>query len=348
MTHGPGARRPTLEEVAARAGVSRATASRVVNGVSSVDAVLRARVERAVAELDYLPDRAARVLVTGRADAVALVVSEPDNRVFGDPFFAAIVRGVGQELSAAGLQMTLMLATSRADLERIERYLRSAPLDGVLLVSEHSTHDPLPRALLAARVPTVIGGRPLDPELRIPYVDNDNEAGGRAAAGHLAGLGRRRIATVAGPADMAAGMDRLAGFRAGLGALFRDDLVERGDFTTVGGEAATSRLLARHPDLDGLFVANDLMAAGALAALRAAGRHVPGDVAVVGFDDAPLAVLTDPPLTTVRQRTVDQGRLMARMLLAQVRPERAPDDGPDVRGLDHVVLPVEFVRRASA
>lgn len=345
MARAAASRRPNLEEVAARAGVSRATVSRVVNGVATVAPELRARVELAVAELDYVPDRTARMLVTGRADTVALVVSEPDNRFFGDPFFADVVRGASQELSAAGVQMMLMMATSHPELERIERYLRSAPLDGVLLVSEHSTHDPLPRAMQDAGIPVVIGGRPLAPGLRIPYVDNDNVAGGRLAARHLLGLGRSVLATVAGPADMAAGMDRLQGFADGLGAPLDPERVERGDFTTTGGETATARLLDRLPGLDGLFVANDLMAAGALKALRAAGRRVPQDVAVVGFDDAPLAALTDPPLTTVRQETVLQGRLMARMLLVATCPGL---DLPDVRDRDRVVLPVHLVVRASA
>jgi DNA-binding LacI/PurR family transcriptional regulator len=344
-------RRPTLEQVAARAGASRATVSRVVNGFASVDAALRERVEAAVAELGYVPNAAARTLVTRRTDTIALVASEPDERVFGDPFFGDVVRGVSQEAMRAGLHTTLLMAQSWTDLDLIERYLLAAPIDGVLLVSEHATHDPLPAALLRAGVPVVIGGRPLRPGLVVPSVDNDNVGGARAAARHLAEAGRTTVGTVAGPSDMAAGIDRLAGLRAGLGRRFRAARVERGDFTTEGGEAATARLLERVPDLDGLFVANDLMAVGALRGLRLAGRRVPDDVAVVGFDDAPIASMTDPPLTTVRQDTVLQGRVMVRMLIARTRPgtTQTADDGlPDVMSSDQVVLPVELVVRSSS
>ena len=346
-----GAGRPNLEQVAAIAGVSRATVSRVVNGLASVAPELRERVERAISQLDYVPNRAARSLVTRRADAVALVASEPDDRLFGDPFFSDIVRGVSHELSRAGLQLTLMLAQSYPDLDRIERYLRSAPIDGVLLISEHATHDPLPRSLVRAGTPVVIGGRPLRPDVVTPFVDNDNVSGARQATEHLVQRGRRVIGTVAGPRDMAAGMDRLDGYRSALGRAFRVARVEHGDFTTPGGEEAAARLLARVPDLDGLFVASDLMALGALKALRRAGRRVPDDVAVVGFDDIPMAAFADPTLTTVKQQTVLQGRLMARMLLVTARPDIAvaEDDGlPPVRGVGRLVLPVALVVRESS
>jgi len=351
MGQQPGAGRPNLEQVAALAGVSRATVSRVVNGMATVAPGLRDRVEQAISQLDYVPNRAARSLVTRRADTVALVVSEPDDRLFADPFFSDIVRGVSQELSRANLQLTLMLAQSYPDLDRIERYLRSAPIDGVLLISEHATHDPLPRSLVRAGTPVVIGGRPLRPDVVTPFVDNDNLGGARQATEHLLERGRQVIATVAGPPDMAAGMDRLAGYRSALGPGFDASRVEHGDFTTAGGEEATARLLARVPELDGLFVASDLMAIGALKALRRAGRRVPDDVAVVGFDDSPMAEVAEPALTTVRQQTVLQGRLMTRMLLATGRPDVAipEDDGlPPVHGVEQLVLPVTLVVRESS
>ncbi len=353
MTRPRAAGRPNLEQVAARAGVSRATVSRVVNGFASVDPDLRERVEQAVAELGYVPNRAARSLVTRRSDTIALVASEPDVRVFGDPFFADVVRGVSHEAMAAGVQMTLLMAQSWADLDRIERYLLSAPIDGVLLISEHASHDPLPAAMVRAGVPVVIAGRPLQPGLDVPYVDNDNIGGATLAARHLTERGRTTLGTVAGPADMAAGIDRLAGFKAGLGRVFRASRLERGDFTIAGGEAATARLLDRAPDLDGLFVASDLMALGALKALRRIGRAVPDDVALVGFDDVPFAALAEPPLTTVRQALVTQGRAMVRMLLARTRPDVSHERGPDdellaVEEADHLVLPVSLVVRDSS
>ena len=183
------------------------------------------------------------------------------------------------------------------------------------------------------------------------YVDSDNVGGAEKAARHLRSIGRRVIATVAGPPDMSAGIDRLEGFRTGMAGEFRAALVEHGDFTEPGGRAATERLLDRAGNLDGLFVASDLMAVGALQALHAAGRRVPEEVAVVGFDDNPMAATTDPPLNTVRQDPVAQGRGMVRLYLSRHRPDIVLADSkelPDVRTDDRVILPVSLVVRATA
>jgi DNA-binding LacI/PurR family transcriptional regulator len=346
-----GPTRPNLEEVAARAGVSRATASRVANGLATVDPKLRKRVESAIDELGYVPNLAARSLMTRRTDAIALLVSEPDVRVFSDPYFSGIVRGVSQEINAADLQLVLLMAQTPEDIARVQRFLKAAPVDGVLLISEHAADDPLPAMLDRSGTPYVIGGRPIQKGLAAAYVDSDNFVGGQIAARHLTSIGRTVIGTVAAPQDMAAGIDRLAGFKKGLGRSFRAGRVDSGDFTQRGGEAAAARLLARVPDLDGLFVASDLMALGAISALRREGRRVPEDVAVVGFDDNEFALTSDPQLTTVHQDPVLQGREMVRLYLALHRPdiEVAPEAGiPDVRGADHLVLPVNLVLRASA
>jgi DNA-binding LacI/PurR family transcriptional regulator len=346
------AARPNLEDVAARAGVSRATVSRVVNGQASVAPELRERVQRAVDQLGYVPNQAARSLMTQRTDAIALLASESDVRVFGDPFFSGVVRGITQEANRAGLQLILLMAQTSDDLDRAKAYLRSHSVDAVMLISEHSIDDPIPAMLERLGIPYVIGGRPLQTGLKAAaYVDNDNVYGATLAARHLASLGRSVIGTVAGPADMSAGIDRLDGFKKGMGRAFRANRVERADFTQEGGEVATERLLERVPDLDGLFAASDLTALGALAVLRRTGRRVPEDVALVGFDDNQFAATTDPPLTTVRQDPVLQGRTMVRMYLAQHRPDivMASDEAvPDVAGVDHVVLPVHLIVRESA
>jgi len=347
----PAGSRPNLEDVAARAGVSRATASRVVNGLSTVDPTLRAKVQKAVDELGYAPNQAARSLMTRRTDAVALLVSEPEVRVFSDPHFSGIIRGVSQEINAAGLQLVLLMAQSPQDVHRVERFLTAAPVDGVLLISEHAVDDPLQGWLARSGMPFVVGGRPLQSDLPASYVDFENFEGAKVAAQHLASIGRSVIGTVAAPQDMSAGIDRLAGFKKGLGRSFRSGRVEFGDFTQRSGDAATTALLERVPDLDGLFAASDLMALGAISALRRAGRRVPEDVAVVGFDDNEFALTADPPLTTVRQDPVLQGRLMVRLYLAQHRPDlelQRVDDIPDVHGLDHLIMPVTLVVRESA
>jgi DNA-binding LacI/PurR family transcriptional regulator len=333
---GDGRARPTLESVAARAGVSRATVSRVVNG-RPVTTASRESVRRAIRELGYVPNHAARTLVTRRTDLIALVLPEPTTRVFSaDRFFPGVIQGVSQELEAADKQLVLMLAGSAASHERIERSVSAHHVDGVMLASLHGA-DPLPAALARIGVPVVSSERTLGPE-SVPYVGVDNAGGAATAVRHLMDAGRTRIATIAGPQDMIAGIDRLAGFRAALRGSARRPVVADGDFTTASGAAAMRRLLADDPELDAVFVASDLMADGALQTLRRAGRRVPDDVAVVGFDDIDLAAYTDPPLTTIRQPIVEIGRWLARQLLRRVA-------GQEIEPV--VTLPTELVVRES-
>lgn len=311
--------RPTLEAVAARAGVGRGTVSRVINGSSKVSEKARAAVERAIDELGYVPNRAARTLVTRRTDTVALVVSEPEERLWGEPYFAGIIRGMSTGLADTGLQLILAFTQSKADHERLERYLTGNHVDGVMLVSLHG-QDPLPERLEASGVPTVLNGFPVG--LRpVSYVDADNRGGARQAVEYLAAGGRRRIAAVTGPQDMAVGVDRLAGYRAALAAAGLPELVAAGDFSEASGAAATRELLERRPDLDAVFAASDPMAVGAMRALKERGRRIPADVAVVGFDDSTIAQHADPPLTTVHQPVEEMGREMARLLIARIRGE---------------------------
>ena len=276
----------TLEQVAQAAHVSRATASRVLNGDRRVSEAARAAVEKAMQELGYVPNRAARSLVTRRSDSVAVVIPEPSGQLFGDPFFPRVLRGISDALTAEAMQLVLLMPQARSDEDRAGRYLAAGHSDGVLLISLHGA-DPLPASLRRQGIPLVVGGRP--PEEGITYVDVDNRGGASSAVQHLLDSGRRRIATIAGPQDMAAGADRLAGYHERLataGDGTAAGLVEIADFTHDGGRAAMERLLDRAPRLDAVFIASDLMAVGAVAALRAAGRSIPLDVAVVGFDDS--------------------------------------------------------------
>ncbi|WP_405721391.1 LacI family transcriptional regulator [Streptomyces sp. NBC_01537] len=346
---GPAAPRPTLEAVAERAGVSRATASRVVNGGAGVRAPLVERVREAVAELGYVPNQAARTLVTRRNDAVAVIVAEPETRVFTDPFFAEQLLGISRELTAHDSQLVLLLVEGPEDYDRVGRYLAGGHVDGALVFSLHAD-DPLPGIIRRIGLPTVFGGRPGWPgsegDRSILYVDSDNRGGARDAVRHLAALGRTRIATITGPLDQTASVDRLDGYHDIL--LDADPrLVAEGDFSAPGGERAMARLLDRAPDLDAVFVASDLMASGALRVLRERGRRVPEDVAVVGFDDmATVAEAADPPLTTVRQDIEGMGRLMVRLLLRGL--EWTDDAAAGGRPLSSVVTPTRLVRRASA
>jgi DNA-binding LacI/PurR family transcriptional regulator len=206
-----------------------------------------------------------------------------------------------------------------------------------MVASVHGA-DPLPAALARMGVPVLCNGRPLGRQ-SVPYVDVDSVSGSAAAVRHLVGIGRQRIATIAGPQDMVAGIDRLAGYRAELRGSTRRSIVAVGDFTRESGEAAMRQLLDDDPRLDAVFVASDLMATGAMRTLRKAGRRVPDDVAVVGFDDIELARYTEPPLTTVRQPIVDLGRELARQLLRLAGGEEIEQA---------LVLPTDLVIRESA
>ncbi len=332
---------PTLEEVAARAGVSRATASRVLRGASNVSPASRDGVLAAAAEIAYTPNRAARALVTRRTDSVAFVVAESEDRVFTDPFFLGMLRGAQGEIAAAGLQMILVIACSQAEARQFEHYAGGGHVDGVLLLSLHGDDD-LPRHLTAMRVPTVLSGRPFGDPARIHYVDADNVGGGLIGTRALVERGARCVATITGPLDMTAAQDRLAGYRtalteAGLRPLER--LTEHADFTVESGAAAMQRLLRASPDIDGVFAASDRIAIGAIRAIVESGRRVPDDVAVVGFDDSREGQLAVPPLTTVHQSLDQMGAAMARMLLHRINGQ--PDE------MRHIV-PVALVRRDSA
>ncbi len=329
--------RPTLDSVAARAGVSRATASRVVNGMP-VTPTSAESVRRAVEELGYVPNHAARTLVTQRTDLIALVLPETTTRVFSDDqFFPGVIQGVSQQLEAADKQLVLMLAGSEASHARIERSVAAHHVDGVMLASLHGA-DPLPAALTRIGIPVVCNERSLGPTSP-PYVGVDNVGGAEAAVRHLLDAGRNRIATIAGPQDMIGGIDRLTGYRNALRDSARRSIVAVGDFTLDSGYTAMRQLLDDDPRLDAVFVASDLMADGALQALRQAGRHVPDDIAVIGFDDIARAQYTDPPLTTVRQPIIEIGRQMARQLLRLVA-------GEDIE--HRMTLPTELIVRQSA
>jgi DNA-binding LacI/PurR family transcriptional regulator len=331
----------TLEEVGAVAGVSRATVSRVINGSPRVSPEAKVAVERAIAKLGYSPNRAARSLVTRRTDTIALVVSEREESFFSEPFFAAVVRGLSSAAAREDKNLVIVLAQDGEERERARRFLRSDHVDGIVLMSLHGD-DPLPRQLARVGMPTVLIGRPLG-RAPVSYVDADNRGGARAAVEHLLGLGRSTVATISGPSTMCAGIDRLDGYRDALeaaGIRVSSALIEAGDFGQESGYEAMRRLIRRRPRLDAVFAASDTMAAGALQALREAGRQVPEEVAVVGFDDIQLALHTVPPLTTVRQPVDAMTEATAALLRRRIAGEG--------QSVERVVCPTALVRRRSA
>ncbi len=331
----------TMDEVAKAAGVSQATVSRVVNGNPRVNSTTKRLVERTIDRLGFVPNVAARSLVTRRSDSIGVLIPEPTSRVFGDPFFAQVLRGVSSALTARRQKLVLFLPQGDDEERELQPYLMAGHVDGVIMYSLHGD-DPLPEELRRRGVPVVVGGRP-PTGARVSYVDNDNRGGGMLATQHLIELGRRNVATISGPPDMGAANDRLEGYRDALrraGRTIEDSLVAAGDFTEESGARAMADLLERHPDLDAVFAANDLMGAGALGVIAASGRRAPQDIAVIGFDDSPVARSTRPTLSSVRQSLDVMGRELVSLLLADIEtPEEVARK---------VVLAVELVVRESS
>ncbi|HTF11135.1 MAG TPA: LacI family DNA-binding transcriptional regulator [Asanoa sp.] len=344
-----GARLPTLEDVAQVAGVSRATVSRVINGIRNVNPELHEMVWNAVQATGYVPNRAARSLVTRRTGTIALVVSDAEShdddpfmsRFFSDPFFGRVVGGLLSTLRPARMQLGLQLVGTDDARKRLVGDLRQGQADGAVVLSLHPD-DTLPSLLIGASVPGVVIGRPATPT-PISYVDVANDRGAALAAEHLAATGRRRLGMITGPAHVPASADRAAGFRSALarhGSSTAAIPSVEGNFTHESGDAGMRRLIAEHPDLDGVFVANDLMAQGALSVLRELGRRVPEEIAVVGFDDSSAALAARPPLTTVRQPLEDMAAESARLLIAHIdNPKLIPQT---------VIFEPTLVVRASA
>ncbi|MGW6967484.1 LacI family DNA-binding transcriptional regulator [Streptomyces zaomyceticus] len=334
-------RRPaTIHDVAREAGVSRGTVSRVLNGGHYVSPTAKAAVDAAIRRTGYVVNRHARSLITGKSDSVAFLLTEPQERFFEDPNFNVLLRACTQALAARDIPLLLMIAGTEDERRRNLRYIEAGHVDGVLLVSSHSG-DPVVARLHEAGVPVVACGKPLGQTAKIGYVAADDRDGARDMVRHLYASGRRRIATVTGPLDTPGGVERLAGYRETLaeyGLPADESLIATGDYSRTSGEDAARVLLERAPDIDAVFVASDLMAQGVLDTLARAGRRVPEDIAVGGFDDSPAALSSRPPLTTIRQPWDRISTEMVRTLLARIA-------GEDPAA---VILPTELVRRESA
>ncbi|MFF1820475.1 LacI family DNA-binding transcriptional regulator [Kribbella sp. NPDC058245] len=330
-------RQVTLDEVAERAGVSRSAASRVINNAPHVSRAKREAVQRAVTDLGYVPNATARALATQQVGAVVLAISSDNPQVFADPFFAEVAVGVNSVLEETELELVLQLATSTRGQTRLEQVLRTRQADGVMLMSMHGD-DPIARLAEESDIPVVFGGSPVNFEPKY-YVDADNRGGARLATEHLVATGRTRIATITGRMDEGAGTARYKGYQEALAMAGLDaSRVVYGDFSEESGGRAMEQLLAEHPDLDAVFIASDQMAIGAMRVLKDAGQAIPGDVAVVGFNDVVLARHTDPPLSTVSQPIQSLGREMARMLLALIAGESPTP----------LILPTKLVHRATS
>lgn len=320
----PKVRRATIHDVARVAGISRGTVSRVLNGERYVSDGAREAVEAAVAEVGYVRNTAARNLVTQRSRAVALIVHEPHSLVLEDPNIGNILIGTNAELSEAGYQLVTLILDSQRDSERVVEYLRGGFVDGAIILSARAG-DPIAQAVADLRLPSSFVGQPqVTPD--VPHIGIDNFAAAAEITRRLVATGRTRVGMIAAGLDRDSGADRLAGFTAAMGEQFDPSLVSRQPlYSYASGLAGMRELLEREPRIDGVFAASDAVAAGAMDVLRDAGRTVPGDVGIVGFDDSSWALRCHPALSTVRQPAESLGRGAAAQVLGQLRGDAAVD-----------------------
>lgn len=328
----------TLVEIAKEAGVSRSTVSRVMNNHPSVDPETRTKVLAVAEKLNYHPNLAARSLAAGKTHVLGLVIPMGVSTLFVDPYFPLLIQGISTACNANNYSVMLWLAEPEYERRTIGQVVRGGAIDGVILASA-LMDDPVQEALLASGIPFILVGRhPSDD--RVSYVDVDNRGSARDAVAYMLRLGYNRIATITGPKNMIAGSDRLAGYLAAMhdrGISYNSDLIFEADFTEEGGYNAMQQLLSLDPDA--VFAANDVMAMGALRALRDAGKRVPEDVALMGFDDMPFSARSNPPLSSVRQPVYRTGMMAAETLIDMINH---PESGPR-----RIILPTELVIRAS-
>jgi DNA-binding LacI/PurR family transcriptional regulator len=336
----PARRRPTIEDVARLAGVSRGTVSRVINGGRNVRPVVADTVNAAIDALGYSVNQAARNLARGHTGSIAFVISEREERLFEDPNFGLFVRVFSRQLRQNGRHLLMTTAQDEEEENFLGDYLTVGHVDGALLALTHE-REPLLGQLLLNRLPLVVLGKPLGFEEAFSWVAIDDEKAAFTVVSYLAArAGGGPIGTVTGPTHTSSGRERFDGYRRALGGKFRPDLVASGDWSLRSGREGTEQLLAREPGLRGLFVASDLMAVGAIGALRDAGRRIPEDVAVVGFDDSAAATMVEPALTTMRN-PIEQTALEALRILDDQIAGR-------VHQPVHVLLSSELVERSSA
>lgn len=329
----------TLEQIAKLSGVSRSTVSRVINNQPSVKPEVRERVLNVVSQTGYHPDPAARRLAGHRTGIIGLVVPRAVQALFTDPYIPRLLQGVTQACNAHDYTLSLfLLQTLEEEKKLYPRILRTQLFDGVIIQAAHR-NDALIDQMVEHQVPFVMIGRPEDSG-RVSFVNVDNIAGAYTAASHLIQLGYRRIATITGPLNTTAGLDRRQGYLDAFqsrGREIEENLMVESDFTETGGYISMQKLLPHKPDA--VFVASDTMAYGALRALRQAKLSVPHDVAVVGFDDLHTSATTDPPLTTIRQPILRVGAQVVETLIDLLKNGLEPSR--------HIVMPTELVIRAS-
>lgn len=306
----------TLEDIAKQAKVSRSTVSRVVNGYPNVREDVRKRVLEVIQSTGYHPNAAARTLASQRSWTLGLVLPHSVSFFFTDPYYPHLTKGIAQACNQYNYTLALFLVGTKEDEEKIfPRVSRRGLLDGVLVQAGHHGDQQIIGLLVDSKMPLVVAGRPFRSD-NVSYIDIDNVNASHNAVRHLIQIGYRRIGTIAGPVHSTVGLDRKEGYLKALkerGRELDESLIVEGDFTETGGYYAMQRLLPAKPDA--VFAASDIMAIGAMRAAREAGLRIPKDIAFVGFDDLPIATLSDIQLTTVRQPVIQFGIKAVELLL---------------------------------
>lgn len=330
----------TIEQIADLAGVSRSTVSRVLNDHPSVSEKARRRVWKVVNEHGYAPSAAARSLASSRTNVIGLLIPRSAASIFSDPYFPHVIQGITETCTER--EYFLMLSMLTGDMEKrfYHRILRGNHFDGVIMLASTVDDPVLPLLIKNGMSFVMIGRHPYFEDIN--WVDAQNRTGGYIAVSHLIELGHTRIATITGPLDVTAAIDRRDGYKQALleaGRTVDRDLIVEGDFTQEGGRTAMQQLIAREDPPTAVFCASDTMATGAIRAIHEAGLNVPDDIAVVGFDDVPAASFSNPPLTTIRQPIYELGATAASELIAQLES----DEPSRIQKR----LPVELVIRES-
>ncbi|MFB3903753.1 MAG: LacI family DNA-binding transcriptional regulator [Acidobacteriota bacterium] len=326
----------TIHDIARECGVNVSTVSRSLSGSYGVNDETRQKVLEVARRLNYVPNRVARGLATGRSQSLALLISDIRN-----PFFAEVARGAEDAAFAAGYD--LILGNADLDRERQMRYLRSLVakrVDGLIINSVSGLSEAEVDELLDYGIPIVLLNRSANVQ-SISTVSGDNFEGGFLAGQYLIGLGHRNLAHLSGPRHHGNLTERARGF---LKAVHQagDEVhavVLHGDQNQLGGYQMTRKLLASQPGVTGISTANDAMAFGVIRALLEQGKKIPADISLVGFDNLELAAILQPPLTTIHQPKYEMGEAAVQILLRQIA---RPDSGPE-----HRVLGVQLVERES-
>ena len=330
----------TLEDIAKKAGVSRSTVSRVVNGHENISDGVRQRVLKVIKETGYRPNAAARTLASQHSQMIGLVLPHSVSLLFTDPYFPQLLKGISQACNQYDYTLAFFLVSSKKEEEKILKRMPSKGLlDGVLVQSGHHGDQGIIGHMVDAKMPQVILGRPFRSD-NVSYIDVDNVNAAYHAVSHLVRLGYQRIATITGPLESTAGLDRQEGYTKALqdrGHNVYQDLIVEGDFSEVGGYYAMEDLLQKHPDA--VFAASDTMALGAIRSIHEHNLRVPEDIAVIGFDDLPMPTFNDVELTTIRQPVMEMGQKAVELLLDLI------ENGTDPPR--HVVLDSKLIIRST-